>query len=555
MKPRILVLALCVAALHTVAAAQETFFSEVVEVRVTNVDVIVTGKDGKPVRGLTRDDFEVFEDGVKKEISNFAEVREERADLSVTPSSSAEAAQAAPIAPQRRRHITIFIDNAMLEPVRRNVVLPHLRTFLQQQVRPSDEVAIVVWTVGLQVVLEPTSDPAAIDKAVQQLASWTTFAFENTANRSRFVREIDSIIRAAQADQEAPSMGEALLVARRYAQNEQHDIRSKIAALKSVMASMRGASGRKVLVLLTQSLPTNPSEDYFAYLDALQGAFGGQGQPLMDARDFELHGLVTEVAQAANSSGVSLYPIDAQGLRGDVRAASDASNSGQMTQQSMQVLETSIPTLRAIAAETGGVALVGSTNYALAFQTIANDLTTYYSLGYRASGERQDRMKRVEVRLKNNKRFAVRTRTAVIEQTLSSEMHDAVAANLFRTVNANELAIRAVAGTTTRRAEGDEVVVPLTVTIPLDRLTLVPDGEDLAGSYSLYAAFLRRDGAVSKVAQQKQQFRFPAASRARRKELTLKLDVTMDVRTSTVSVGVLDEASRATGFAAVTVVP
>ena len=36
---------------------------EKIEVSVVNVDVTVTDRAGKPVRGLTRDDFEIFEDG------------------------------------------------------------------------------------------------------------------------------------------------------------------------------------------------------------------------------------------------------------------------------------------------------------------------------------------------------------------------------------------------------------------------------------------------------------------------------------------------------------
>ena len=39
-----------------------TFF-EAMDVNVVNVDVYVTGKDGEPVTDLTRDEFEVFEDG------------------------------------------------------------------------------------------------------------------------------------------------------------------------------------------------------------------------------------------------------------------------------------------------------------------------------------------------------------------------------------------------------------------------------------------------------------------------------------------------------------
>ena len=56
------------------AAAQEapsTDFYETVEVNVVNVEVYVTDKKGNPVTGLTRDDFEILEDGEPIEISNF----------------------------------------------------------------------------------------------------------------------------------------------------------------------------------------------------------------------------------------------------------------------------------------------------------------------------------------------------------------------------------------------------------------------------------------------------------------------------------------------------
>ncbi|HKR65719.1 MAG TPA: hypothetical protein VJZ00_18455, partial [Thermoanaerobaculia bacterium] len=94
-------------------------------------------------------------------------------------------------------------------------------------------------------------------------------------------------------------------------------------------------------------------------------------------------------------------------------------------------------------------------------------------------------------------------------------------------------------------------VIPLTITIPTEKLTLLPEGTDVKGAFSVFAAFLRKDGAVSKVARQQQNFRFPAESLKRRKEITVKIDVKADARTGGISVGVLDEASRATGFAAV----
>ena len=46
-------------------------FSSEVSVEVVTVDVVVTDKKGKPIVGLDRGDFKVFEDGVEMEITNF----------------------------------------------------------------------------------------------------------------------------------------------------------------------------------------------------------------------------------------------------------------------------------------------------------------------------------------------------------------------------------------------------------------------------------------------------------------------------------------------------
>jgi len=251
----------------------------------------------------------------------------------------------------------------------------------------------------------------------------------------------------------------------------------------------------------------------------------------------------------ANSSGITLYPIEAGGKPGDI-ASMDASRHVRLSRSGGAAAPSTVgATLTAIADATGGKALTGSSNFQLAFEAIAGDLTTYYSLGYRSTDQRQDRMKSIDVRLKN-KKYVVRTRRSVVEQTVSTEMSDAVAANLFRPLAANDLQIRAIADPPSSNG-ADTIAVPVTVTIPTASLTLLPDGSNLTGRFSIFAAFVRNDGAVSQVTRQEQQFRFPAASRERRKEITVKLAVTADARTDGISIGVMDEASHATGFASV----
>ncbi len=553
MNARTPALALILIACHSLVYAQ---FSETVEVRITNVEAVVVDRGGKPVRGLTKDDFEIYQDGVKQEITNFDEIVEEVPSATLgtvaTDAAAGVAAAAAPVPRDfRRRLITVLIDNGSLTMGNRNAVLPQLRKFLTEQVRPGDSVGIIVWRNSLQVELEPTSDVAAISAAVERLATRPPTMDLNA--QAGLERELFRVINAYKNRQppEDPPFDTGLAITSSYAIRASSEMRQKVAAIQSVISAMRGMDGRKVLVLLTESLSTNPGEDAFHFLDSVRELFAGGGRsfnPISESRPYVLNNVVSEIASAANSAGITLYPIHAGG-KGVGMADISADQSPYIGMRSAPPSGTSMQTMHAIAHDTGGVATTGTTNWQLAFNTIATDLSTYYSLGYRTTGERQDRLKNVEVKLKK-RGYTIRSRKAVIEKTPQSEMSDAVMANLFYTAPENTLSLKAVPGAAAPAADGN-VVVPLTITVPMESLTLLPDGEDLVGKYSVFAAFLRQDGAVSKVANQSQIFRFPASSLSRRKELTVKLDVTMDPTTGAVSLGMLDETSRATGFAVV----
>ena len=523
-------------------------FGETIEVRITNVETVVTDKGGKPVSGLTKEDFEVYENGVLQQISNFAEVRQSTPAGTLT---QGETPADAAVPDMRRRVIAVFVDNATIELANRNGVLPELKRFLREGVRPGDAVVIYTWGNSLKIELEPSGDPAEIEAAMGRVSKRVVPPGSDW--RAKFEAELQELIdayaaRPSRGLTEEPPIEGAISLASSYADRNSAEMRQKGEAIKSVIASLRGTDARKVLVLLTQSLDTNPGEAVFNYIDALRESFEGYFNPASEARVYELPQLATDIAAAANAAGVTLYPINVAGKFTD-NSLRDASSRIHVTTRPVDSTQTSTANLFTLAANTGGIATAGSSNWKLVFDTISNDLNVYYSLGYRTDGARQDRVKNVEVRLKK-KGYTVRTRKAIVEQTAASEMNDAVAANLFHARATNDLNIKAAVGTAT--PAGENLVHPLTITIPTSTLTLIPDGTDLVGKFSVFATFLRTDGAVSSVARQTQQFRFPAASLAKRKEVTVKLDVTADARVGSISLGVMDEASSATGFALVT---
>jgi VWFA-related protein len=62
--------ALCIIAAASQVTAQDGVIK--VETSLVNLDVVVTDRQGRRVSGLTREDFEVYEDGARQEITHFA---------------------------------------------------------------------------------------------------------------------------------------------------------------------------------------------------------------------------------------------------------------------------------------------------------------------------------------------------------------------------------------------------------------------------------------------------------------------------------------------------
>jgi len=143
--------AVVIASLLTPALYAQSTLSETIEVRVTNIDVVVTDRTGKPVTGLTAADFDVFEAGKPQPISNFYEIRD---SSSTNPVNETEADAPAVPAEVGRRRVVIFVDNYSIHPLSRNAAFAALERSLDKVMRPGDEVMIAFWN-GQQDVIAP----------------------------------------------------------------------------------------------------------------------------------------------------------------------------------------------------------------------------------------------------------------------------------------------------------------------------------------------------------------------------------------------------------------
>ncbi len=100
-----------VTALLTLPLAAQTPMKEVIDVSVTNVEIIATDSKGNHVRGLTRDDFELYENGTLQPITNLFEA----------------SAGAAPDAAAVPRRLVVYFDDSTLLPNNRKQLIPAMK--------------------------------------------------------------------------------------------------------------------------------------------------------------------------------------------------------------------------------------------------------------------------------------------------------------------------------------------------------------------------------------------------------------------------------------------
>jgi VWFA-related protein len=534
---RPLLLSLLLASLSSQPIAAQTPFVESIEVRITNVDVAVTDRSGRPITGLTRDDFQIFENGKAQPITNFSEVR---SPVSARPGSRAESQDDDEIrsVPQ---NTVIFIDNESLDPFSRNNVLRSVSSMLRKSARPEQRFLIAVWRRSLHVVQPFTTNVDQIVATMDGLASEGGDAATQAFRQKTVFSQIDAAQSTSRLGIEN-AYDQAVSMAQDYASERAHDEIALLDAMKRLLATLGGLPGKKSLLFVGQQLPEYPGREAFLYV---QQAFGNYQFNTAELRRNQESMLAAqrEAIRVANTNEVTLYMIDAAhddagGAPADERAPwpvigySDATNT--------------VAAFQRLARETGGLAAFGGRTYDRALQDIEQDFSFYYSLGYKTTDVKGER--KIAVRLKNRDAI-VRSRSTWVGKTTDQQLADQVVTQLFHKLPAGSLHIRLESGKPVR--QGPNLWrVPIVVVFPAS-ITLLPQGDHLAGGFAIYIAASDSEGGISPVSRQQHSIRMPAAkaeNTAGRVYIN-KIEVVLREGVNTVSVAVQDTVGGATGLA------
>ena len=368
---------------------------------LVQVDVVVT-KNGKPVTNLTADDFEVFQDGKRQVITNFAYI----SNLSDVPDSRVAKKDklfippSGPVKPEvPRRTVAFVVDDLGLSFESINRVRQQLRKFIAEQLQPEDLVAVIRISGEMGVLQQFTTDRRLLDRAVDQLR-W------NSCSRM-----------GIHLFQPASALSQNLL-------NEANPcVRDSVLkttkALRFLVEAMGELPGRKAMVVFSDSLPQTLVATGSAASFPIRGLPDSEGSAESTFPYGTDYGhLYYNVAEMAIRASVVIYSVDTQGIAttgitaldrfsGDARSVQKQMND-LLSQRSQSVLARREGG-NILARQTGGFQIRNSNSFGL--DQIMEDQGGYYLLGYRPPDETFDRrFHQIRAKVKRSG-LSVRTRS------------------------------------------------------------------------------------------------------------------------------------------------
>jgi VWFA-related protein len=352
------------------------------DVEYVEVDVLVTDEQNRFVSNLQKEDFQISEDGKPQAITNFALVELAReTDPHV---GGAEPDVVSNERPFVGRVYTMILDDLHTAPTRAPLVKAAARRFIERHLAPNDLMAIVHAGGRDRASQEFTSNKRLLLAAVDR--------FMGLKLESATMARNDELLRGG------GTVGDPFDTERGF------NARSTTRALRTVAEWLGGVRGRrKTILFISEGI------DY----DITDPFNNSSATAILD----EMRGTIA----AATQSNVSIYAIDPRGLTGGTDDLIETSILADRLPQTYQgdadtpsqpqsrpgigtgglrsELQLSQDSLRTLADETNGFAVVNSNDFGSAFDRIVGDNSSYYVLAYYPPSNRRDgKYHRIDVR-------------------------------------------------------------------------------------------------------------------------------------------------------------
>ena len=360
-----------------------------VEINYVEVDAAVFDRQGRFVNDLTRDDFQVLEDGQPQDVSAFTLVNIpiEKPDQPLFTRQPIEPDVASNAKPFEGRVYVIVLDDLQTAAYRSMLVRRAAHQFVEQAMAAND-VAAVVYTSGRgEAGQEFTSHKRLLLASIDR--------FLGRKLRSRTLERLDEY----QRQRSTPMPGQSNRINDPLDVERGRDARASLDALRNISDYIGGIHGRrKAIVYLSEGI------DYDVY------DFNNR-----DANT--INDAMREVVASATRANVSIYAIDPRGLTMLAEESMEATGAfpedqlqGLSLQSFQDELRTSQISLRTLADDTGGYPAVNSNDFSKAWDRVVRDNSSYYVLGYYPKNDKRDgRFRKLDVKVRREG-VEVRTR-------------------------------------------------------------------------------------------------------------------------------------------------
>ncbi len=510
-KPRWILAGLVLLAAAAPAQQQDVpaVFSEVIDVRVVNVEVVVTDRAGNRVQGLRPSDFELLVDGEPTPIAYFTEIEDGFArdgtagGVDGVPSLDLNA----PVG----TNFLIFIDDLFSFEHDRNRVLDRLRDDLGE-LGPADRVAAVAYDGQTAEILTPWTNSAdQFEDALDRARSRPSDGLQQLSARRQVTQDRQVLADHQAGRDQSGLLGSAPQVASgfsdttlrmdvAYTESLGNQLESSVLAAMATMRRFANQPGRKVMLLLAGGWPR--SVEIYAR-ERLS-----EGNLRVDRRVMSEHELYGPLVSTANLIGFSLYPVDLPGLTrdfyGDATRGFGANAEPDVIGAAPGTLEkedTIHSALHLLAHSTGGVPLMNARRD-VALASVVADTRSYYWLGFEPQRREDNRFHEIAVQLVGRADLDARTREGYVDMSRDHELDmTARAALLFGDPpEALPLQVRFSEPVPAGRRK---MSVPVEVAIPLDEIQLLPVADEWLNVVEIRVTAMDSGGNRSEVSFEK----------------------------------------------------
>ena len=377
-------------------------------VEVVRIEVVVTEKRGRPRAGLRLEDFAVFEDGKPQPIVQFQAFARHRPGGAPPDDPPRETDGEEPEELLPARYVVLAIDDVHMEMESLVRARKALARFLEEDLRPEDQVALVTTSGALALSQEFTSDREVLRETLSGLsAQGRRSEWSGVPYLSEYQAElieggdplaldaaVQEVLQAGVFQDPGSAEQEARRKARGVLTEAVFNSRLTLEALESLCRGLSALSGRKSLFLVSDGFLTGFSTNR------------GSG--------FDLR----RIADAGTRAGVVVYALDTRGLVASPPSASASSITrvqpatlGLIEAMRRRSEEATRDAMHALAADTGGFLVESRNNLRSGLREMLKDTETYYVLAYEPTNPKRDGgFRRIEVKVPGLRGVEVRTR-------------------------------------------------------------------------------------------------------------------------------------------------